>query len=48
MAKTGILEELGIKLLGTQLDAIDQAEDRQRFKDLMQELNEPVPDSKTV
>lgn len=48
LAKTGILEELGIKLLGTQLDAIDQAEDRQRFKDLMQELNEPVPDSKTV
>ena len=33
LAKTGILEELGIKLLGTQLDAIDQAEDRQRFKD---------------
>src|SRR5699024_5443940 len=27
LAKTGILEELGIKLLGTQLDAIDQAED---------------------
>lgn len=46
--KTGILEELGVELLGTKLDAIDRAEDRELFKELMQELNEPVPASKTV
>ena len=46
--KSGILDELGIELLGTKLDAIDQAEDRERFKQLMKELNEPVPPSRTV
>src|SRR5699024_11706059 len=48
IAKTEIIEEIGIKHQRSQLDAIDQAEKRQRFKDLMQELNEPVTDSKTV
>lgn len=48
LAKTGILDELGIQLLGTKLAAIDQAEDREKFKQLMQDLNEPVPPSKTV
>lgn len=45
---SGILDELGIELLGTKLDAIDQAEDRERFKQLMKDLDEPVPPSKTV
>lgn len=48
LAKTGLLDELGIQLLGTKLDSIDQAEDRERFKELMQDLNEPVPASQTV
>ena len=48
LAKTGLLDELGIQLLGTKLDSIDQAEDRERFKELMQALNEPVPASQTV
>ena len=48
LAKTGIFEELNIKLLGTQLAAIDQAEDREKFKELMQSLGEPIPASKTV
>lgn len=46
--KSGLLDELGIELLGTKLDAIDQAEDRERFKQLMEDLGEPVPSSKTV
>lgn len=46
--KSGLLDELGIELLGTKLDAIDQAEDRERFKQLMEDLGEPVPPSKTV
>lgn len=48
LSKTGILDELGIELLGTKLASIDQAEDREKFKELMQELGEPVPDSLTV
>ena len=46
--ESGILDELGIELLGTKLSAIDQAEDREKFKELMLELNEPIPASKTV
>lgn len=45
LSEAGILDELGIELLGTKLDAIDQAEDRERFRALMNDLNEPVPDS---
>ncbi len=45
LASDGILDELGIELLGTKLAAIDQAEDRELFKDLMQELHEPIPES---
>lgn len=46
--KTGILDEMGIEVLGTKLSSIDQAEDREKFKELMQELSEPVPASLTV
>ncbi|MDC3416455.1 carbamoyl-phosphate synthase large subunit [Aquibacillus salsiterrae] len=45
---TGILEECNTELLGTSLDAIQQAEDREKFRSLMNELNEPVPDSMIV
>ncbi|MCC5888933.1 MAG: carbamoyl-phosphate synthase large subunit [Alkalibacterium sp.] len=44
----GILDELGIELLGTKLSAINQAEDRDLFRELMRELNEPVPDSDII
>ena len=45
LSKSGILDELHIELLGTKLSAIDQAEDREQFKALMEELDEPVPAS---
>ena len=45
LAASGILEELNIELLGTKLSAIDQAEDRDLFKQLMKELNQPIPES---
>lgn len=48
LAKSGILDELGIELLGTKLNSIDEAEDREKFKELMKQLGEPVPASKTV
>ncbi len=48
LAKSGILDELNIELLGTKLDSIEQAEDREKFKELCQELGEPVPPSTSV
>lgn len=45
LANCGILAELDIELLGTKLSAIDQAEDRELFKNLMNQLNEPIPES---
>ena len=48
LAKTGILDEFNIELLGTNLQAIDEAEDREKFKALMKKLNEPVPPSRSV
>lgn len=48
MEKYGILDKYNIDLLGTSLEAIEKAEDREKFRTLMQELNEPVPDSQIV
>ena len=48
LSKDGILDQLGIELLGTSLQTINEAEDREKFKDLMEELHQPIPDSKTV
>ncbi|TMW73150.1 carbamoyl-phosphate synthase large subunit [Alteribacter natronophilus] len=45
---SGILEEYGVRLLGTDLDAIQKAEDRDQFRTLMRELGEPVPPSDIV
>ena len=48
LAASGILDELNVELLGTKLSAIDQAEDRDLFKQLMQELDQPIPESEIV
>ena len=48
LSKSGILEELEIELLGTKLSAIDQAEDRDLFKQLMEDLNQPIPESTII
>ncbi|MDR3156832.1 MAG: carbamoyl-phosphate synthase large subunit [Lactobacillales bacterium] len=48
LAKTGILDELEVELLGTKLSAIDKAEDRDLFKQLMEELEQPIPESDIV
>ena len=48
LADSGILDELKIELLGTKLSAIDQAEDRDLFKKLMEELDQPIPESEIV
>ncbi|WP_449619325.1 carbamoyl-phosphate synthase large subunit [Robertmurraya sp. Marseille-Q9965] len=48
LAKSGVLEECGVEILGTKLSAIEQAEDRDLFRSLMNELGEPVPESEIV
>lgn len=45
LAETGVLEQYGVKLLGTPLEAIRNAEDRELFKKMMERLGEPVPES---
>ncbi|WP_394187315.1 carbamoyl-phosphate synthase large subunit [Paenisporosarcina quisquiliarum] len=46
--ESGILKELNIEILGTKLEAIHKAEDRDLFRTLMNELNEPVPESDII
>nr|WP_319217575.1 carbamoyl-phosphate synthase large subunit [uncultured Trichococcus sp.] len=46
--KAGVLEEFNVELLGTKLSSIQQAEDRDLFRQLMAELNQPVPESDIV
>ncbi|MGB3261554.1 carbamoyl-phosphate synthase large subunit [Paenisporosarcina sp.] len=46
--ESGILQELNIEILGTKLEAIHKAEDRDLFRTLMNELNEPVPESDII
>lgn len=48
LSKSGLLDELGVELLGTKLSAIDQAEDRDLFKQLMEDLGQPIPESEIV
>ncbi|WEK52959.1 MAG: carbamoyl-phosphate synthase large subunit [Candidatus Cohnella colombiensis] len=48
LARAGVLEQEGVKLLGTQLSAIERAEDRDLFRELMRELDQPVPESTIV
>ncbi|HEX7064476.1 MAG TPA: carbamoyl phosphate synthase large subunit [Bacillales bacterium] len=43
-----ILLKYGVKLLGTDIDSIMKGEDREAFRALMHELNEPVPESEIV
>ena len=42
LAKDGYLDKMGVKLLGTDAEAIDKSEDRQMFRDTMVKINQPV------
>ncbi len=48
LANSGILTEYNVEILGTDLQAINRAEDRELFRELMMEINEPVPESNIV
>ena len=48
LAETGILDKYNVRMLGTSLTTIRQAEERSLFKKLLQDIGEPVPESDTV
>ena len=48
LAEKGYLEKYNAKLVGTQPDAIERSEDRELFKETMEEIGEPVPKSRVA
>lgn len=48
LAEAGILEKYGVELLGTSVESIKKGEDRDRFRQLMLEIGEPIPESKII
>ncbi len=48
LAEAGVLEEFNVELLGTPLETIQKAEDRELFKQLLESLGVASPPSKTV
>ncbi|MCD8048703.1 MAG: carbamoyl-phosphate synthase large subunit [Clostridia bacterium] len=48
LAESGFLEKNNVKLLGTSPETIKMAEDRQAFKDAMEDINQPCIASKVV
>ncbi len=45
LAKKGVLDECGVKLLGTNARSIERAEDRELFKEMCESIGEPVIES---
>lgn len=45
LANAGVLDKYNVRLLGTTLEAIKQAEDRELFKEAMEKIGQPVPES---
>ncbi len=48
LADMGVLDEVGVEVLGTSVDTIKKAEDRELFANLMKEIGEPIPESYAV
>lgn len=48
LAEHKLLEKYNVELLGTSLEAIEKAEDRELFKETMQKIGEPIPESTIV
>ena len=42
LKKKGVLDECQVELLGTKVDSIERAEDREKFKELCESIGEPV------
>ena len=45
LAHSGVLDELGVELIGSDLDAIDKAEDRDLFNKVCQSINLPISEA---
>ena len=48
LAEAGVLDRYNVRLLGTALDAIKSAEDRELFRNMLLEISEPAPPNATV
>ena len=48
LAEEGVLEEYDVEIMGTPLDTIYATEDRDLFRQRMEEINEPVAKSTTI
>ncbi len=48
LSKSGILDKYGVKVIGVQVDAIERGEDREAFKELMDELGIEMARSKVA
>jgi carbamoyl-phosphate synthase large subunit len=48
LAESGVLEEYGVELIGARLETIQVAEDRELFRNAMQEIGLKVPDGGCV
>ncbi len=48
LERKGVLEECGVEILGTDIESIDRAENRESFKELCVSLGEPILPSDTA
>ncbi len=48
LSKSGVLDKYGVKVIGVQVDAIERGEDREAFKELMDELGIEMARSKVA
>lgn len=48
LAETGILEKYNVQILGTSLNSVQLAEDRELFREFMEKIEEPVLESYNV
>ncbi|NQT71718.1 MAG: ATP-grasp domain-containing protein, partial [Chloroflexi bacterium] len=48
LAKAGVLEKYGVKIIGVEIDAIERGEDRVEFKKMMDKLGIEMPKSTAV
>ncbi|WP_099159176.1 carbamoyl-phosphate synthase (glutamine-hydrolyzing) large subunit [Virgibacillus ndiopensis] len=48
LSKSGVLDQFNVELLGTRLDTIKKGEDRELFKSMMKDIDEPVAESLSI
>ncbi len=48
LSRDGTLEKYGVRLLGSDLESIERAEDRERFRQTLEEMGQPVIPSATA